>query len=218
MKDKLELFFNKYRENFSEEEMEYVYENMENFLNGGTHIDLLAQIAYAIGEKPQNGDLYEQYFSFLKNHYDLNGDILEVGCGMYPAFAAMIDEYQQKSNKGTIEVYDPLIITSKLGRIKINKSEFDSESDIKKFSLVTSIFPCRVSMDIVEKACKEDKDFSILMCECVPGQYNFQMMSSNYWQDFIYRSAKSRCRDTREVGIDYIDKVYTPIIYSKRKR
>ena len=49
----------------------FVEEKMESFLEGECQIDLLAQIAYAIGEKPKKGSIYEDYFEFLKKTFGL---------------------------------------------------------------------------------------------------------------------------------------------------
>lgn len=220
IENKLKAFLEMYSNDFDDRQKEFILNNMESYLSGEVTIDLLAEVAYAINEEPKNGNIYREYLEFLKSHYDICGDVLEVGCGSYPAFASILDKHQTKSGKGTIEVYDPEVIVSKLGNIKINREKFTSDTEVGKYSLVTAMFPCDPTIDLIRKANASDKDFAILLCECVPTNgfiYN-PYYSPYMWHNHVYNVAKESVQEDRIIDVAYIDKVDTPIIYSKRKR
>ena len=218
--EKLIEFLIKYKDQLDEDLIRFVEEKMESFIEGDCQIDLLAQIAYAIEAKPKKGSVYDDYFEFLKSNFGLEQDILEVGCGYYPAFASMIDDYQKEKRSGSIEAYDPHLLVTKQGNIKLHRCMFETLQN-DKITLITSIFPCEGSLTIIDEASKNNIDYSILMCECVPESESYYMpfyMSSDMWLNRVYRYAKDSVTSDRTIEVDHIEHADTPIIYSKRKR
>lgn len=217
---KLKDFFRKYKKHFDDYMISYVYENILDFLNGGDQVDLLSQVAYAIGEKPKSGQfMHDIFLSFLKDYNGLDQDIFEVACGMYPILADKIDKYQQESGKGTITACDPLLITTRVGNIKLSRKFFTEKTDIQNFSLITGFFPCEATLKIIENANYNDKDFTVALCGCTHfNDFYFYMTSSfERWKNHVYSTAKETLKSGRTLDITSLDGIEYPIISSKRK-
>lgn len=109
-------------------------------------------------------DRYKAYFKFLKENFDLTGNILEIGAGTFPTLAHYIDKEQQLKESGSIEIYDPLLVTMNLGNIIANKSLFEDDKKAKDKDLLIGMAPRDATEVIVRTANKYKKPFSILMC------------------------------------------------------
>ena len=220
LKNKLNNFFEKYKDFYDERMIRYTYDHIEDYLNGGDAVDLLAQVSYAIDETPVSGKLiYDSFFEFLKEYNGIDKDILEVSCGMYPILADKIDKYQQKNKKGTIGAYDPLLITTKLGKIKLYKENFNEKTNIDKYSLLIGFYPCEATTKIIKRANEEDKDFTVALCGCThfDDYYYFMTPTFNMWLNYVYGIAKDTLKGNREIEINNIEDLEYPIISSKRK-
>ena len=220
-KEKLDAFISMHSSKLDSDLIDFVYNHFDEYLDGETQIDLLAQVAYEIGLKPKRGTIYEDYFKFLSDTFGLERDILEVGCGYFPAFASMIDKYQQEKGVGSIEAYDPYLVVAKEGKIKLHQKLFET-LDNDKITLVTSIFPCEGSMTIIDEASKHNVEYSILMCECTP-QKDFEWLypfytSPDMWLHRVHKHAQDMLPEDKELKVSFIDHADTPIIYTKRKR
>lgn len=158
-------------------------------------------------------DIYKAYFKFLKENFDLTGNILEIGAGTFPTLAHYIDKEQQVKESGSIEIYDPLLVTMNLGNIIANKSLFEDDKKAKDKDLLIGMAPSGATEVTVRTANKYKKPFSILMCPNIK-------KSSKYDEelDALLELINSTKNDSYNVGVSYLDKncYYPyPIVYKK---
>ena len=158
-------------------------------------------------------DIYKAYFKFLKENFDLTSNILEIGAGTFPTLAHYIDKEQQVKESGSIEIYDPLLVTMNLGNIIANKSLFEDDKKTKDKDLLIGMAPRDATEVIVRTANKYKKPFSILMCPNIK-------KSSKYDEelDDLLELINSTKNDSYNVGVSYLDKncYYPyPIVYKK---
>ena len=222
LEHKLNSFFSRYKEHYDDDMVRFTMDNIEGYLEGGTEIDLLSQVAYAIGEKSKHPMItYDRFIDYLKEHNGLDQDFLEVSCGMYPVLADKIDQYQTSIGKGSITGMDPLLITTSLGNIRLNREIFNINTDISKYSLVTGFYPCDPTLDIITKANKEDKDFTLALCGCThySNPYQFYLNPSyDGWLNYLYNCALETVPSDRKIEFDDVEGFEYPIIFSKKKR
>ena len=158
-------------------------------------------------------DRYKAYFKFLKENFDLTGNILEIGAGTFPTLAHYIDKEQQVKESGSIEIYDPLLVTMNLGNIIANKSLFEDDTKAKDKDLLIGMAPRGATEVIVRTSNKYKIPFSILMCPNIK-------KSSKYDEelDDLLELINSTKNDSYNVGVSYLDKncYYPyPIVYKK---
>lgn len=135
---------------------------------------IFASIYLHCGLLPDNHNIYQEYLNYLvktyPNFYEKN--ILEISCGEYPAFVELIatEIYRNKAN-GTITGIDPAVIFSKLNimekQIDLYQEEFCTTTDISDKDLLLGVLPCDATMSIINKACSEEKEMSIMPCKCM---------------------------------------------------
>ncbi len=217
-----------FSKNMDKEDMEYVKFIMEysdgyspillqslgiNFSNSKyKKKDYVACVRSFLNLDPEENDRYKIYFKFLKENFDLTDNILEIGAGTFPTLAHYIDKEQQKNKKGSIEIYDPLLVTTNLGNIIANKSLFEDEK-AKDKDLLIGMAPRNATEVIVRTANKYKKPFSILMCPNVKNN-----SSSKYDEDVdvLLDLINSTKDDSYNVGVSYLDEscYYPyPIVY-----
>ncbi len=114
------------------------------------------------------GNFYQKYFENIKERFNLRGNVLEIGGGLIPSFAEKIAQEQINLGKGTITVYDKAIILkeSRCPNMTLVKENFTTKTEIQDFDLVIGILPCTVTSLIVTRACEENKDFYVALCNC----------------------------------------------------
>jgi len=116
----------------------------------------------------------------LKEYFSLEQDILEIGCGHFPAFARLIDEEQQSLKKGAITAYDPVLVTENLGSIDLNKKLLTDE-DVSGFDLLVSTFSCDATNKVLAVAKENKLPYFLHMCNCNHGFYN-----RTAWHNSVY--------------------------------
>ena len=121
-------------------------------------------------------DKDNEYLSFLNyllyKKYNLGGNILEIGGGVYPVLSSYIDKYQRKIGCGTITVVDPQLGISKLGSIKLVKDKFNIDS-IKKYDLIISQSPCLITHEVIDSSIDNGKEFFVTLCRCLIDKYPY---------------------------------------------
>ena len=149
-------------------------------------------------------------------------DIADGGnSGTFHKVADKIDQYQTSIGKGSITGMDPLLITTSLGNIRLNREIFNINTDISKYSLVTGFYPCDPTLDIITKANKEDKDFTLALCGCThySNPYQFYLNPSyDGWLNYLYNCALETVPSDRKIEFDDVEGFEYPIIFSKKKR
>lgn len=220
--EQMEYFLAAYEDSYDEEALIFIRDNFLHFLNKGIRVDVVDQALVAVDLLPDDVNLYKRYIEFLQQRYSLEQDILEVGCGRFPAFSKYVDIAQRKSGKGTITAYDPYLVTINFGNIKLYKKLFDKNTSLSNYSLITSVRPCDITLNLIERANAEDKDFSILTCGCThfPSIYLDHYRNTptrEDWRNYLIERATKNLSKGRIIDIDFIKGSENPIISSRKK-
>ena len=217
-------YLKEYGQNYSDTSREFMQENFLKLTEPGETPDILFQLYCKFGMIPSEQNIYMGFADMIGQKYGWGTKILEVGGGYYPIFSKYVDDNQQKNGNGTITVIDPLIVTDKLGRVKLQKKEFTRDMDVSDFELLVGICPCEATKEIISSALFNKKEFFIAMCGCIHFDY-YPMpyfYGSNFaysmWVDDVYGLAKEQEEDGFEVTKQYVDNFPYPIISSKRKK
>ncbi len=202
------LFMKKYGNNYTKQQLEYINSKYLKDLNE-QYIDIkntMLQIYTEIGLFSDDKNIYKAILEKLKKKHNIYSDILEVAGGSFPIMSKYIDEEQQKIGKGTITVYDPQLITDKLGNIILIKEEFNEKINVKNYDLIIGISPCKTEELIIKKANEEKKEFFILFCSCIRNFYD--NADYEYWCSYIYELAEGNYPENSKITIDYLDNIY----------
>lgn len=130
--------------------------------------DILMEIYEYLGLVHPKGNFYQKHFENIKERFDLSGNILEIGGGCIPSFAEKIAKEQIKCGEGTITIYDKEILLkeSRYPNMTLVKEKFTSKTEIKNFDLVIGILPCTATELMLSRACEENKNFYVALCNC----------------------------------------------------
>lgn len=212
---------------YSDNAREYINENFISFLEEKMAPDILMQIYYATGIQPTCGPFYNAHIKKIQELFGLDKNILDIGSGRIPAFASQIASIQRKIGKGTITLYEPLLIHTnpKYPNMTLHKEEFNEDVSIKEFDLVTGILPCEATETIIASSCKAQKDFYVAMCGCTHFKYLSPYMSVNpyVYQDYVIKLTRDLLSeyDNGELVIDYLPEdefgIDYPILYNRKK-
>lgn len=184
--------------------------------------DIIWQIYSHVGIINKNIDRYDGFFKLIKKEFGVDKNIIDVGCGFIPVLCEKIDKAQQEIGKGSITGYDPNLIMTDLGKIKLYKKLFEVKDNISKFDLVVGFFPCEATELIIEKACGFEKDFIVGLCGCdhrnIPyfGYYN-----PDTWEDYIIDETEKLKHSNCNTKVVKLDKIYDnpyPIIIGKHNK
>lgn len=152
---KVLAFLKKYGKNYPETAYEYI-KDWYNTTNEEADVDIIKQIYSYTRVVDDEYDIYKGFSTLIDQNFNINSNILEVAGGFVPALANRINEIQ---NSGSITVYEPNLVMSTLGKVKLVKEKFTEHTDIKSYDLVCALYPCDATALTLEKACVEKKDF-----------------------------------------------------------
>ena len=226
---KFKQFKEEYSTNYSPEAWEYIEENFYEGLQNRESPDILMQIYTELCLNPIGGSLYHKHLKLLKKHFPIDGNIVEVGSGMIPAFANIIAKEQIQIGKGTITIYEPLLaqLKPKYPNITLHKEEFTLDTDISKADLLVGVMACEATETILESAIINDKDFYVAMCGCVHSAFSNMYtlgygISPEFYQREVIEKAKYLLKqygDKRTLEVTRLknDPRDYPILYSKRR-
>lgn len=203
------------KDNYPDDMYDFLVNNYKYYMgNPKSSFDILRQIysKYEVIDKSE--DIYFGLRNKISELYTLNNDIVEIASGPYPRLAEIIDEKQRKSKKGTINVYEPLLVTKGLGNVKLHKEEFNLNTKIKEGSLLIASAPCKVTLDIIRKANEENLEFFIALCGC----YHEDFINYKDWINYVFDFANNGIKNESKIYKDSLDDIYNypfPIIYKK---
>lgn len=221
---KFKLYMEKYGYLYPDFALEYIFDTFGDDLASNSRTDIMNQIYAEIGLLPDANNIYKRFMTVLNNEHNLGCNILEIGGGFFPIMAKYIDETQQKIGKGSITVYDPRLVTKKLGNIKLIKENFTYFDSMRKYDLIVGIMPCDATELIIKKATDEKKAFFVALCGCTHFSHwhnPFRMPTSEDWCEYICSKAKDMLDEKSELSINYLDLEFDypyPIISSKHKK
>lgn len=198
--------FNEYMEIYGplyeESEREYI---LLNFLNSyfaeGIDIDIMNQVYETIGLFDNYTNVYSVNLKYLMECYDINTDILEVGGGFVPAFAKKLSEKQEH---GSVTVFDPLLIVSQFGNLRLHKEEFTDETDVSNFKLLVGIEPCDATITMIKSANKNDLDMYMMLCGCTHFEDTdrYSVVTYSAWLNHLERIMQSTIPSNRDYAFD----------------
>ncbi|MBQ6687042.1 MAG: hypothetical protein IJN03_00780 [Bacilli bacterium] len=172
---------------------------------------------------PNRKDVYKWFLNYLKNtHKDfLEHDILEVGCGSVPALTKHIaTNMLELGSKGTIKGIDENLIVSEIFGAELQKESFAYNTDISSADTIIGYAPCEATPIALRKACREKKELSIAVCECLHSDGSFFTTNYDKLLNHYYRLVKREMSSDFIFDINQVPKEYNmefPILTLKRK-
>lgn len=182
--------------------------------------DVEAQVFDEIGLLVDD-NIYERFIEVIRENHSLDQNIIEIGAGRFYRLAQRI---AQKQKTGTITAYDPRIIrTEHPQHLYLEKKIFRPTTPILDCSLLVAMRPCGSINMIVDRACKEDKDFVLLPCACELGDIKLPTIEmaielfKPYVDAIAEKVANSNLGTLETVSmVEYNEAA--PIIYNKRRK
>lgn len=227
LKSRFQRFADKYSSKYSDSAWEYIEENFFKELHSNCAPDILMQVYSELEINPSPAMFYHKHLRLLKKLFPIDGNIVEVGSGRIPAFANLLAREQIHIGKGTITLYEPLLVelNPKYPNMTLHKEYFNTDTDISNADLVVGIMPCEATESILESAISNQKDFYVAMCGCVhspwESMYPFGFSTSpEIYQQQVIEKAKKLMKEynmgelevtrLKNTEIDY------PILYNKK--
>lgn len=221
----LDKFLDEYGSLYDSEALYYILNNFWKKVSSKDSPDILMQVYGELGIEPTMGkSFYNAHLSKIEEIFGLDKNILDVASGMIPTFANKVAKRQLEIQKGTITIYEPLLLktTPKYPNMTLHREYFTSETHIKEFDLLTGILACEATETIIESACKNKKDFYIAMCGCTHFKTVYPLIPvyADSYQDYVISKAQKLLKeyDNGELVIDHLDGSYNlnyPIIYNR---
>lgn len=195
----------------------YIKENWREQLN----VDVLLEAYDEMDALDENNNVYDAFLGILKEKFDINQDIIEVGGGLFPALSKRIASSQ---TAGTITVYDPNLVLKKYPyeNLVLKKENFQKNTHLGNAKLLVGISPCHSVDLILERASAEDLDFMVKVCPCeLPFTTDYDYMIKAMFARYLIRKNK----EFKQSGgpgfeVTYLDQKYndnSPIIYTKKR-
>lgn len=215
-------FLEEHKNDYTEEEREFLLNNCTWGRKTNLVCDLLHQIYDHLGMIEDTTNIYSGFIDLIDQEFGLEQSITEVGGGRIPCLGKHIALRQKKGN---ITVYDPKMIKEMTknppSNLILKKESFTPTTDITNQTLLIGFMPCTATQLLIETACKKKKDFIIALCDGMDGHDDINLDYEINWQlEMIYNARKQlrdndrgylEVTDLEEYGISY------PIIYSKQK-
>lgn len=202
---------------------EYVYEFITNHFMGveffgGIDIDVMSQIYEEVGVyEAINRSLYQSFLEYMNKYYDLDRNLLDVGCGFFPSFSKKVALSQKK---GSVKALDYDVITTEVPGIEVEKVRFDTKYDISNIDMIYGLEPCEATTDMIKVANAADIDLCICMCGCThikSSYYNYEMNPYRMWLDCVIDVMKSTLPKSRKYEMEYTDFHRYPIFRTYKK-
>jgi len=151
-------------------EMDLLHYLMSNYksayFNPRPGENLFFQIFSAINAYDWEINPYYQMMCQIEKGYGLNREIIDVGCGVYPALSLEIAKKQAGLINGRITAIDPRVINENFINIKLSKRSFTRETMIEEGSLLVGRMPCEATLAMVEVAARTNSELYIQLCSC----------------------------------------------------
>lgn len=221
-----QLFCKQYKDLYDTDAWLYIEDNFWTYIFSPGAPDILMQIYAELGIESTKGSYYKRQLTNLKNRFDIGCNILDIGSGMIPSFANLLANEQLRIGKGTVTIYEPLLLSQKpkYHNMTLHKENFASDTHIKEFDLLTGILPCGATESIIENACRNQKDFYIAMCGCTHFEYIpwGMYVTPEMYQDYIIDKT-NRLLEEYDNGTLIVERLEGekeldyPILYNRKK-
>lgn len=206
-------------EDYSDLEIRYLVNNADMFEHTLNLPDVMRQIYDELDILEDNKNAYGAFVSILKDNFDIDRNIIEVGGGVIPSVAKKISAMQ---DTGSVTVYDPKLSKSQKStdNMILKKERFLLDTDVSGADMIIGFMPCDATELVIRKTCENKKDFLIALCE--GGHFEFDdFFDTEAWTDAMFALAEDGIKenglgelvktDLKDYGDPY------PVIYNKRK-
>lgn len=218
-------FLKQYKDKYRKYQVDIIKEDFWYYLGETEAPDIIMQIYSELGIVGDKGDFYDLHIKKILENFNIGCHITDVASGFFPSFANKLAQEQLKINKGTITLYEPLLVVDKpkFPNMTLKKECFTLNTDITSTDLVTSIFPCEITLPIIEQACRNQKDFYIAMCGCSHLKMGFHIVPPLVFQDHVMLETQKLLKeyDNGELVVDYLGDEYEfnfPILYNRKNK
>ncbi len=214
-------YLKKYGSFYKPKELEYIKEQfLGYYFEHDLFVDIMSQVYQEIGVfEVITDNIYSKFIDVLCGKFDINQNILDVGCGYMPAFARLV---AKKQEQGSVTAIDKNIITTDFDDIKAIKGSFNESFDISNYDLIYGLQPCEATPDMIKLANKYDKDLCILVCGCthfntLPIWPINEYMMYQRWLEYLEQIMKNSLPKNREYSFEdnYLYNKY-PLITTRR--
>lgn len=222
---KFKAFLEEYGPLYPKELLEFIKKEFERGINHPCSVDVLMQVYQEIGVTFDMPSFYEAHLHKIMENFDIGCNVVEVAAGRIPAFANLVAKEQLKIGKGTITLYDRALlpIKPKFANMTLKQELFTTDTDIKNADLIVSTLPCAATESIIENACRNHKNFYVVMCGCTHfdlNRYHGEITPFAY-QDHVINLAELFVEQF-DNGTLYVDKlegdydINNPILFNKK--
>ena len=204
---------------YSNLEIRYLLSNADMLEHTLNLPDTMRQIYDELGLIDDDKNAYKAFVDLLKDNFDINRNIIEVGGGVIPSVAKRISSMQ---DTGSVTVYDPKLSKSQKSNdnLILKKQRFELNTDVSGADMLIGFMPCDATELLIRKATDNKLDFLVALCE--GGHYEFDdFFDTEAWTESIcYIANQGICdnflgklvkTDLKTYGDPY------PVIYNKRK-
>lgn len=225
IRNRLQQFCEEHEEQFTRDEIRMLqmllaYGDVAEFFSD----TFLAQLYEATGLVKKKCSTYYQMVQIMKQYFNLEKDVVEVGSGIFPIFGSYLRKEQLKLSSGTVTVYDPRLYIHYPTSAILKKEKFTLQTEIPKGGILVGLFPCEATEVMIEKALMENLEFCIALCGCNHSD-DFWTSTREYHQQLIDKIAKSLPKNhffkvshfPREC-FDYKSKGYPILIYTHQPK
>ena len=206
-------------EDYSNLEIRYLLSNADMLEHTLNLPDTMRQIYDELGLIDDDKNAYKAFVDLLKDNFDIDRNIIEVGGGVIPSVAKRISAMQ---DTGCVTVYDPKLSKSQKQQdnLLLKKQRFELNTDVSGADMIIGFMPCDATELLIRKATDNKLDFLVALCE--GGHYEFDdFFDTEAWTDSILCFAKDRIKENGLGELVKTDlKAYGdpyPVIYNKRK-
>ena len=206
-------------EDYSNLEIRYLLNNADMLEDTLNLPDTMRQIYDELGLIDDDKNAYKAFVDLLKDNFDIDRNIIEVGGGVIPSVAKRISSMQ---DTGSVIVYDPELSKSQKQKdnLILKKQRFELNTDVSGADMIIGFMPCDATELLIRKATDNKLDFLVALCE--GGRYEFDdFFDTEAWTDSILCFAKNRIKENGLGELVKTDlKAYGdpyPVIYNKRK-
>lgn len=112
---------------------------------------------------------FYQMMSRIEKEYGLDRDIIEVGCGYFPALSYEITKRKKELGieKGRIIAYDDKLVTTSLEGTTLVKDKFLSSTIIASpDALIIGRRPCKATEALIKASSINNLEFYLQLCPC----------------------------------------------------
>lgn len=216
---KVRQYVREHLEDYSDLEIRYLISNAEMLEHTINLPDVMRQIYDELELLDDDKNAYKAFVDLLKDNFNINSNIIEVGGGVIPSVAKRISSMQET---GSVTVYDPKLSKSQSStdNLKLKKERFELNTDVSRADMIIGFMPCDATELLIRKAADNKLDFLVALCE--GGHYEFDdFFDTEAWTESIICFASDKIKENGLGELVKTDlKAYGdpyPVIYNKRK-